>query len=598
MNRCIWPLFFIIITCCTYAPDDVFFNEKDPTPATGTVSLNEIANGDTIWLYDGFQFSYSIATSAKILQVEVLIDGKSLMRSAKGTGDFNITEPFFKTGTYDLSVVATTSSGTNSVADITGNEKVQVWGEWVLVIDVDPPPPPVLTMTVENRFLTLRWTPFKRGSFVRYEVVLGGNNLSDVIITDPNVTTLIDSTYSEGQFRNYVVVTRTALTESRSNGIELYDPQAVGATINRSDSTVRLTWRKSKYANFKDVTIAENTKVRKVIVDPDDTTFVLKMKESFLGDYSTTVKVSINARYPAGQQTEPLFVAKKDFLNPVSDGLLKSSSGFQYCTSRQSLMALGNDSWLRLYDDSMDLVDSVEIKGFLYGIPIQVGAYIYYQAQEGIARVNLVTKDVVIFETPGHSGTSIPPLNLNYHENIVSYLLYDFSDEQNKRVISTVKNLESGETLYHTDKLFEPNGEYGWMDMSPDGMHGIIHSELYSFTGSTFTSTQRFIPADVGYYFRADKGDEMFYMNMPPQLVSANDLSIIRTIYVPKQGLFFRNYDPVTKRIWYTDEERSNHYLVDVDTQDVIEVKTAPFQVYSFLRGTLFTINGQYKKIL
>src|SRR5688500_12421054 len=145
----------LLLAGCTYMPEEVSFTEVPIPENVYSISLNDYDEADTIFLYGEANFSYRASTSpGDILNMYVTLDEASLGGDSQA-GTFSIKNEHLKTGIHELKIMFRATSGSGSLADLSGREQFQVWRTWTVKIDVDPPPKPTITQTVENGFVKL-----------------------------------------------------------------------------------------------------------------------------------------------------------------------------------------------------------------------------------------------------------------------------------------------------------------------------------------------------------------------------------------------------------------------------------------------------------
>ena len=165
-------LLVIMFVSCTYTPEEKYFAEIQQILPQASITLNTYNEKDTIYLYEATNFQFTISTSVSIKTSTIMMGSKSLFTTSAASGTFFIAYENLKTGTYELKIQFTSTSGTGSLADKKGIETVEVWRKWVLVIDVDPPPTPVIQTSKQNGFLKVSWTPYLKKNFKNYVLTI------------------------------------------------------------------------------------------------------------------------------------------------------------------------------------------------------------------------------------------------------------------------------------------------------------------------------------------------------------------------------------------------------------------------------------------
>ena len=165
---CLLILFagLLLFSRCTYDPDEEFFNELEMPDSSAlniamdTVLLARYEPGETIHVFGSTTFIFQINGkhgTIEALDVTLEQDGESLIISNSLNQSFTIDKDLFDNGPAILKVKTVVKSGSGSLADKLGQEKFTITQQWVLHVDVTPPPQPALSQDIEDGFLTLRW---------------------------------------------------------------------------------------------------------------------------------------------------------------------------------------------------------------------------------------------------------------------------------------------------------------------------------------------------------------------------------------------------------------------------------------------------------
>lgn len=272
-----------LISGCMYVPDEEVFTDIALPDPVATIALSNYNDGDTIVLYTAADFSFNVGINkGNIKQVSVLLSGKTLYDGSGPGGLFHIRDENLKTGLFELKIEFISSAGSGSLLDKLGGEVFSVWRQWIVKIDVDPPPAPILEIGSNTEFLTLSWQPYLKDNFVSYEFV-SFRGSRHIVIEDRHVTSWTDSTFLWGQAA-YLVTVNTLLHSQASQEVVARYPQELQFDYRAEDSTANFTWRKSHfYGAFKEVEILEDDSTRLKINTPTDTTVRLKLKDVIMG---------------------------------------------------------------------------------------------------------------------------------------------------------------------------------------------------------------------------------------------------------------------------------------------------------------------------
>lgn len=575
----------LVAASCTYTlPDEKYFVDIKQTLPNATISLNNFDNKDTIFLYQSANFQYNIVlANSFFIEAGVFLGSTKLSTSTSSKGTFSIDGANLKTGTFQLKIQFTSTSGTGSLADKSGAELAQIWRSWVLIIDVDPPSKPVLRKSVENGFLKISWDPYLKKNFINYTFYYSrapGYSPTTLVIDKPLGSFYIDSSYVGGSPSHYFISIKTISGSATSSTVSANAPQNVTIKYRSSDSTATLVWRKSNYAgSFKEAVVSENGVKRKVITNPNDTSLVLKLNNVLFGRYST-VSLTINSKYPYAYY-QPF----KDSLlidNPVGAKRTEAYQTYYYNKAIGALMAYspGYGS-LRTFDSNMKVIDSIRISS-TFSMPYP-GNYLYFPSTGGVTQLNLITKATKKYQTKGYYGSYITPHFISGSDNqLVSYSLKDTTYPWDIQYSSQVVDLLSNSAI----------GSLG-LKLSDDGRYAVMNGGMYEIKGGNLNPIGSLYPV---YIFRPDNNDELIYLGSPTTILKSSDRTILRTITPPVSEYTNINYDPATKNILYTKYGANKIFLINIDTQKVTTVNASG--AAWFINGLLINQDGYYLKIM
>lgn len=583
-------LYLLILSACTFNnPEEKYFEEVKQNLPEATISLADFIGKDTIYLFQASNVSYSItAPKLSVREVSVLVGQTQIFSSPAMTGSFSINGALVKTGYFELKILIKSNSGSGSLADKNVLESAEIWKKWVLAIDVDPPPTPIMQTSKENGFLKISWTPLTKKNFKNYVVT---KNNQEYIINNRSQAFFIDSSYVSGSSLRYQLIVNTYL-HSSFNAIAVSYPQSVTIEPSSMDSTVILKWSKSKFERaFKNATIIENNTVRKVITDVNDTSLVLKLKEALFGGESN-ITITINAKYPGNYPTPFSETKKIDY--PTGAKKIHEGQSLYYSKAINSILGY-NATLLRIYDSSMKETDSFSISGLL-SMPYP-GNYIYYTISGGVAQLNLQTREVKTYLTKGTHGTPITPsLISGTNGNLVSYIFLDRTYPSDVRINSGIIDFTNNvNALSQYDERYSPlSFLFSSLILSDDGRYSKTGQIIRNFDGNALTT----LLPNNDYFFRQDNNDEIIYQGTPTTVINTKNGDVLRTISPPISDYYLANYDPATKKLFYKSSNATKIYLIDIENQ-----KATPIDAWSngcgyFLNGILFDYYGNYKKII
>jgi len=580
---------FFSLWCCTYSPEEKFFEEIERKNPLSTILLENFNDTDTIFLFESTSFQFSVsAADVNITETEVLLGTTSLLKTNGTNGTFFILENVQKSGTYELKIQITTNSGTGSLADKYGTELVQTWRKWILVFDVDIPVAPTLLAIEENGFLKITWSKYVKRNFKSYKIYL---NFSEwFTITDSNQNFFIDSTFIGPATITFTVAVNTNLHSSTSNAVVINELQSVQFSYSPVDSTAVLKWRKTRFSNaFKKAVISENDIVRKTIDDPNDTTVSIRLNEAFFGS-NPVVSLKIFPKYGHGEFES--FSFQKFIDNPLDLPKIGSNQYFFYNSTMEILMGhSSSDNYLRSYNSNMRVVDSVRVSSFSMPYP---GNFIYRSESGGIGQYNFVTKELKIIPVTGYYSASINRLYFSGANN--GLLLYSFIDSTypwDAREVTRLVDFNSGEIRILQNVGYDPrNNVYRW-SLSDDGIFVRSGNQIYEINNMEITN---YSYISSTYDFRPENSAEMISKATPSDIIKTSDGSLIRTISPPESGYVFVNYDIATKHQVYFNRSLKKVYLINIETLETKTINAA--SIYRVMNGIMFDNLGHYLNVL
>ena len=193
-------ILFAGFTSCEYQLKEEEFVEIKPPDGIHNLSINMLAPGDTLFLFNPTELEYNINAFGLDIQsgvINLALESWPIKESGKISLDPRDLRP----GIHTLTLLLVTNSGTGSIGDITGNEGYNVRMEWVAVVDGRSGPLMEITRTInEDGFLTLKWNSVKNLNFSHYKFTRWYDYKSETkLIYNPQDTTFIDSCYIAGK---------------------------------------------------------------------------------------------------------------------------------------------------------------------------------------------------------------------------------------------------------------------------------------------------------------------------------------------------------------------------------------------------------------
>lgn len=193
----ILTLIILGLSGCEYELTKEYFRDLSKPRDTHSFDLNLKTTQDTIFIYDKVNLSYDFNTDhLNVWEIKFSIGDKVIVSTKNTSGVITLNAEDYTVGIYKLKATIVTHSGTNSMADNLGAEGYKVEKEWILEINKYYTPViknPVISKTKEG-FLKISWEKFSKPYiFLSYNLDLPSNG--KVVITDINVTSIVDSMY-------------------------------------------------------------------------------------------------------------------------------------------------------------------------------------------------------------------------------------------------------------------------------------------------------------------------------------------------------------------------------------------------------------------
>jgi hypothetical protein len=345
-----------------------------------------------------------------------------------------------------------------------------------------------------------------------------------------------------------------------------------------SDSTVKLVWRKSKYASaFKEVLIKESDNVISTIAVPNDTTKAFKLANVVFG-LPSNISLTINAKYPYDGYSP--FRYSGVIANPTGAKRTFPNQRFYYCVDRSALVGYAAGK-MRIYNASMQTVDSI-LMDDVNNVPYP-SRFVYYRApnENTVIRKSLVTGEILTQVIAGPSQSFLLQIT-GSDTGLFSYEQFDYSDPYGNHYYFGIRNIITGATIPFNGSL-----------LSDDGRYSFNGYNVSQFDGSNFNNIA-LVPEPYSK-FRPDNNDEIVSPNTPTNIYRSTDGTLLRTITPPGTGYTWLTYDPVTKNLLYVKDGTTTLYLINIETQ---AVKTINGVGVAFINGMLFDNNGNYIKLL
>jgi len=282
--RYVFLLSVIFLAGCEYHTDKVNYQDvKKPDNASMVINLNPSESKYIITDYKWFNYN-SFTDKGKIYNISVFVDTTKISDINDSIGSFKLDAGDYMDGNHTLTIIATTSSGSGSLADLLGAEGFVFSFSWDLMINYIKPEYVNLTRIFnDSGILKIEWEKYKRENFDRYEVIKTTwdnvnppHSITVAIVKDRNQSYIYDSTFTGGHAAYYIKVFTRLSNYSTSGYLGFYEPYWPMQATWIQEDLVKLSWDKCNYPKvFKQYRIFRNNQLI-YTSDNLDSNFIIK----------------------------------------------------------------------------------------------------------------------------------------------------------------------------------------------------------------------------------------------------------------------------------------------------------------------------------
>lgn len=550
----------VLFSSCEYKLKEEEFVDIEPPGGIHNFSINMLAPGDTLFLFNPTTLNYDInAFGLDIQRAELSMAGESW--SITKTGQLILDPKDFNPGIYTLTLRLITNSGTGSIGDITGYEGYSLEMKWVAAIDNRGGPyMEIIKTTNEDGFLTLKWNPVGNLNFSHYELRRNyGNGYYRKEIYNPRDTAFIDSCYFAGEASYSIHTIVKTQWAGIGYGGNLYMDEPVPQLrfqMNGLDS-VNISWTSTKYpANYTLYHSVSNN--YSLIISGTDTSYTL-LSPPF-GTFNS-YKFEITAFYPSPDCQFSTYQYER-----YAQGKPLNARTLDYaCNTVDGLIYTGFASLLKVFDvQTLDLVDSVwmiELSG-LYSCPPN---------STKLATLSRF-KEILIFE----NKQLVNPVSIP-----VNYAHPDYFRLTTNNLVAVAQPnhfaLLSAETQQQVARLdiieFPYYSVWACLGCSPQGKFAAVCTnngiQVYDISQQSFDEIYQDTRNYRSLQFN-DLNDNELFITLKDQPIlevrSSAGFNLIRTINLPNASVIC-NVDPYTGYMLLTDF--TSIYILDLNSGQV-----------------------------
>jgi|GEM_PF-2717078 len=587
----------VLLSFCVYVPDEDFVKKiEDVDPESFTISLGKYDNLDTIYVEGPVTFFYNLGSGLGVVQeVRIYYNDHLSQTLTEPAGTFGIVP---STGIYRMRVEFVSTSGSGSLADQAGGELVQVWREYVIKAFVETlPDVPVITTSVVNGYSVISWPSYTRTKFKNYRIEV--DNIPVKYITDPEITTWTDSTYTGINTRTYSVFVENEVGITYASVTRSGNPNlTIDASFNPADSMITVRFPKQTfYGVFASYDIKENGLNTGQVTDPNRTSY--SFKSSNIGiNFSSVIDVYY---YPRGSIMPALGSKTINTSIGVTSRFPRPILKFGYNKDLNSIIGFWNSGTnnengklFRINPGTFTITDSVSIyNGPGYHIPYG-GEFAYYSRPKQLVQVSLINKAEKAIDAITSTYGSGPSVIRGSENQLVSYTWFGPPPTgTGVRYYTRVYNFATGVEL----SLIALNPSLISYSVSDDGQFVMaLEHEVYRVSTSTIIKKGNIGITGTTIGYRPDKSEELMTISGNTiYIFNLNTMNLNRSIAAPG-GSTFVTYDVMTKYLVFNNVDAKKIYCIHIDTGERKEFN-ASLSGFSFINGTLILNSRNFIKL-
>jgi hypothetical protein len=575
-------LSLILLSACYFEPEGDFFNEI-PERDYSALSIDLNAASDTIYLSIITRFEYNTKTADfTVVGVIAEVGTREVYRGqGGGEGVFFLDPNQFATGTYTLTLSVIVQSGTGSLADKLNAEIVQVWREFVLIMDAEQPQQvTITTLDTTKGNIIVNWNSYKKWNFQSYTLVKEYSRdnyyyeTTDYVTIDShNDTSWVDSNFVGGYVRYRIDITAAGKTTRSDVASYSWLPES---SFTVDNAKVNFNWEPPLfYANVKET----------ILYSPYPPYINFEAVSSSLTSYSIDTPLELGEIYG--------IILRYESNNPNQSlqFQLKAFIGKQYFFphSQPTLFHPTN----KLYYGYTALNGGVNS---IMDQDLNFNSMVYWNPAYYVRKISLNGQFFISLEVIGNGfafyDTNPESLQLSNQYQLDGYINYDLSVSNNGLIaFSSFKGTFVLDWL-NKNMIFSTTIVGEQVQISPSGKYLMIGKNIFKNQSGTF---QFHGSVTIDFLTRAvfNEADELIvsYYDGTLKLWDITNFSLVATVQTPISNAWSINYDPVSKRVLITDFRA--HYLINFQTGSVNKIVSDNYNV-TLLNGKLFApLKGQ-----
>jgi hypothetical protein len=574
-------LSLILLSACYFEPEGDFFNEI-PERDYSALSIDLNAASDTIYLSTITRFEYNTST-ADFTVVGVIAEvgtREVYIGQVGGEGVFFLDPNQFATGTYTLTLSLIVQSGTGSLADKLNAEIVQVWREFVLIMDAEQPQQvTITTLDTTNGNIIVYWDSYKKWNFQSYTLVKEYSRdnyyyetTDYVTIDSQNDTSWVDSNFVGGYVRYRIDITAAGKTTRSDVASYSWLPES---SFTVDNGKVNFNWEPPLfYANVKET----------ILYSPYPPYINFEAVSSSLTSYTIDTPLelgeiySIALRYESNAPNQTLLLQPKAFIG----------KDYFFPHSQPTLFHPIN----KLYYGYTALNGGVNS---IMDQDLNFNSMVYWNPAYYVRKISLNGQFFISLEVIGNGfafyDTNPESLQLSNQYQLDGYINYDLSVSNNGLI--AFSSFKGTFVLDWTNKnmIFSTTIVGEQVQISPSGKYLMIGKNIFINQSGVF---QYYGSITINYLLRMifTENDELI-VNYPDgtlKIWNLDNLSIVNSIQTPIVNHWNLTYDPISKRAILTDFKA--YYMINLQSGAVKKITSDGY--ITLLNGKLFApLKGQ-----
>ena len=534
---------------CEYSPTGSNFQHREIPEPILYIDLN--ASADTITVWGRATLSYNLDLLGRTFyEGELLLEDEQVHIFDQPSGSYSFSTDAHLLDTLSLVINGYASTGSNSLADLTGIEYLFFEREFALIIDNRPPQAvSIVDVTSEGGELVINWEKFEGNGFISYNIVKGYPQEGGYIREDPlvssleiNQTSIIDSTYLGGPAYYRVNIVSELGASSGSDYLHDEPKPHLYPSLVTNYTGISLAWSPCRYPqNFAGYNIEVENEVLFSTENINDTSFY--DSGTWFGDpieYTLEVVLENNYTWYKNSHDKMEAFIGEPFPHP---------GNLQFCASTGSIYQQLGSTIYRLHSETYEYLDSISVESnstyLCFGIsPDGQNAYLLsYENDTGyLYSVDPLTFNILQTWTTnsllGYNGRSMYDISVS-NGNTLAFP--SFRDDNNMNWGMGVVIIDMNVPI----KVTNPNYSYSTSaKISANGAYLLAYDSLYTFVNRTprgqvglGTGSESMFIGD-GNKFVVITNDVITTYNTP-------DRSLIGQIVAPERVRSL-HYDPIS----------------------------------------------------